>query len=382
MQIHLGSKHLAADVAVALDAHGQQHLVVAAKATWSLPLPGQRPRPLAPQPLVLADEYHGEPGQSPMRYGADMARFKARCDVLFDACAHSPDGRSVTELLAGFELGEQRKFVRVLGARRWRKQLVGWGLSDPQPFTTVPLHHGLALGGTRVHSQDGQPCIEAHLHNPAGRGWGGEYTLDQLNDQPAPQLEHPDRPVTRPDAPSLPQALSAIGRHWLPRRQFAGTYDDAWRRDVFPLLPSDFDEQFHQCAPADQQVPYPQGGDAVRLLNLLPGQADLRFKLPRFKPLVRVLRTDYSQEAPTAVLDTLYFETERQRFSGVWRASVPIRRSLQEIADVAVGPVDPLWWRDRTLGRKGVGCRSCGDDEAPPVMPGASSVGEEAPRNG
>lgn len=378
MQLHIGSKHLAADVAMALDVEGREHLVIVAKATWSIPEPGQRPRPLPPQPLVLADEYLGEPGQSAMRYGADMVRFKPRCDVILDACAHSPTGEPVAQMLAGFEVGGLRKLVRVHGPRRWRRQQSSWRLTAAEPFVTQPLHHGLALGGSREFEHNGQRLTEAHLHNPVGSGWAGTQTLAQLDGQTAPQLEHPEEPVTRPDAQLLPCALSAIGRHWLPRRQFAGTYDEAWQRDVFPLLPLDFDEQFHQCAPLDQQMPYPQGGEAVRLIHLMPGRPEVSFKLPQLKPLVRVLRTDYTQVAPDAHLDTLFLEIEQMRFSAVWRASVPIRRSLQEVTDVAVGPIDPLWWRARAMGRVGVGCRNCREPLKPNRASGDLDEGADA----
>lgn len=367
MQLHVGSRHLAADVAVALDVAGREHLVIVAKATWRIPDPGQRPRPLPPQPIVLADEYYGEPGQSAMRYGADMARFKPRCDVLFDACAHSPDGRPVRELQAGFELAGLRKTVRAVGPRQWRSQLSGWALSAPEPFLKVPLTADYALGGTRTFHQGGQQLVEAHLHNPSGRGWAGRQTLKQFDGQGAPQLEHPDHPVTRPDAMLLPCALSAVGRHWLPRRGHAGTYDDHWRRDVFPLPPADFDERFHQVAPEDQQMPYPTGGETVHLMHLVPDRPALAFALPRLDMQVRVLRADYRQEAPVAVADTLFFEPDQRRFSVVWRASVRQRRGIQEFREVAVGPIDPVWWRQRMAG----GCAGCsdapiaGDDKQP-----------------
>ena len=47
---------------------------------------------------MLADDYYGEPGQSPLRYGADMVRFKPRCDVLFDAVARIPGARMTRTL--------------------------------------------------------------------------------------------------------------------------------------------------------------------------------------------------------------------------------------------------------------------------------------------
>ncbi len=370
MQLHIGSKHLVADVAVALDVTGREHLVVVAKATWGIPQPGQRPRPLPPQPLVVTDEYFGEPGESPMRYGADMARFKPRCDVLFDACAHSPDGRPVRRLQAGFELGPLRKMLQVHGPRHWRRMDGGRDLElgPSGEFTSVPLHHGLAFGGTRWYEQGGQRLCETHEQNPCGLGFAGPQTLPQLNGQPAHQLDHPDHAVDRPGEAVTPAALGAVGRNWLPRRRHAGTYDDAWQRDVFPLLPSDFDEQFHQCAPEDQQMPYPEGGESVRLLHLLPGRPDVQFDLPNFRPRISVLRTDTTQESPAVRLDTLFFETEQRRFSAVWRTSVPIRRGLHEFEACAIGGVDPELWAPGFSGMRG-GCRGCDQTETSVDLP-------------
>lgn len=369
MQLHVGTRHLAADVAVALDVAGREHLVIAVKATWRIPDPGQRPRPLPPQPIVLADEYHGDPGESAMRYGADMARFKPRCDVILDAHAHAPDGLPVRELLAGVEIGEFRKQVRVIGARRWQptgSKRTEFKLTEPEPFVSLPLHHAYAFGGTRpVPTQAGQ--AEVQEFNPVGLGFAGEATWSSMNGLPAPRLEDPARPVRHPGDDAPPWALGAIGRHWLPRRRYAGTYDDRWRRDVFPLLPEDFDERFHQVAPEDQQLPYPQGGEIVRLTHLMKSHAVLDFALPKLDMQVRVLRADYRQEAPTAVVDTLFFEPEERRFSVVWRASVRQHRSIQEFSEVAVGPVDPVWWRQRVSG----GCAGCGDvPGTEPVAPG------------
>lgn len=367
MQLHIGSKHLNAEVSVALDVEGAEHLVIVAKASWRIPEPGQRPRPLPPPPIVFSDEYLGEPGQSAMRYGDDVARFKPRCDVILDAHAHSPTGDPVTSLIAGIEIDDWRKHVRVHGPRQWCKRRSGWELTLAQRFASMPLHHGLALGGTREYKDEGRVLTEAHLHNPAGQGWAGQRTLDQLDGQAAPQLEHPNQPIQQPDAALLPHGLSAVGRHWLPRRGFAGTYDETWQRDVFPLLPPDFDEQFNQCAPQDQQLPYPCGGETVRLINLMPGRPKVTFRLPSLQLPLRVLRSDYTRETPEPVVDTLFFEPEEARFSVVWRTSLPIRRRLQEFSAVAIGPVDRAWWEAKSLGLDEAGCPGCRSDMPQPA---------------
>jgi len=361
MQVHIGSRHLTADVALALDVAGREHLVVVVKSTWSIPQPGQRPRPLPPLALVTSDDYHGEPGASPLRYGDDLARFKPRCDVLFDALAHSPVNTQVHALHVLAQVGTMNKHLRVTGPRKWRIQAGTARLTAPQPFTTMPLHHGLAFGGTRwfKSANSREDLSESLLTNPVGLGFAGANTLRQVNGESAPCLEDPDDPVRRPDGKHRAAALSAVSRYWLPRKGFAGTYDQAWKEEVFPLLPADFDEQFHQCAPRDQQIDYPTGGEPVRLLNMCLSREDIQFNLPRLALQVRVLRSDYSSAAPSAVVDTLYFEPEHQRFSAVWRASLPLRRRLQEIQTVAVGPIDPLWWQDQLVGGNGRGCVGC-----------------------
>ncbi|MFC4161714.1 DUF2169 family type VI secretion system accessory protein [Chitinimonas lacunae] len=360
MQVVIGSRHLAVQTFPALDVSGREHLVVAAKATWQIPEPGQRPLPLPPQELLPVDRFVGEPGLSAPLYGCDLLRFKPRCDVLFDACAHAPGQQPVRELVVGFRLGSLKKLLNVHGPRVWRRRLGGYSLSRGEPFVSMPLHYGMAFGGTRAWQQGDTTLSEALLANPSGIGWAGPHTLEQLDGAPAPSLEAVHEPVERPDGRHAPIALSAIGRHWPPRLAYAGTYDEHWQREIFPFLPEDFDERFHQCAPEDQQIDYPRGGEEVVLLNLLKGRSEVRFRLPNLTAVpVRVLRTDYTTEKIFPPVDTLFFETEENRFSAVWRVSLPIQRRLQEIDTVAVGQIDPHWWNEKTVGS--VGCATCGE---------------------
>jgi hypothetical protein len=365
MEIVINSKHIAADIAVALDVVGREHLVVVAKSTWSIPLTGQRPRPLPPQPLLQTDEYVGKPGESAMRYGADFARYKPRCDVLFDAHAHAPEGTSVPELMVAWQIGSLRKGLRVLGERTWRSTLGILSISKPSPFTSQALHYGLAFGGTRLYPKGKETLGEALLENPSGIGWAGPKTSGGLDGQPAPSLEAVGDPISSPRGKHRPAAFSAIGRHWAPRKDYAGTYDEAWQKNDFPFLPKDYDEQFNQCAPQDQQMAYPQGGEPVVLRNMMPSRPDVRFALPKLDGMqVRALRSDYSSETVNAVVDTLYFEPDEQRFSAVWRVSLPIRRRLQEFNTLAIGPVNAAWWADKAGGLDGTGCAGCGPDAA------------------
>ncbi|MPM15925.1 hypothetical protein SDC9_62299 [bioreactor metagenome] len=363
MEFVCSSNTLRSDYFVALDTSGREHLVVIAKASWRIPHPGQRPRPLYPTPFCDSDEYFGAPGESAIRYGDDHVRYKSRCDVIFDACAYAPERTPVKELTVGIRVGSIQKVIRVIGKRIWRNGVSGFGISDPEPFERMPLHFGHAFGGVRYFERNDELHAEAQLSNPAGIGWAGPATIGTADGTPAANLESINERITFPDDRCVPIALSAVGRHWLPRAQYAGTFDDRWRKEQAPFLPEDFDERFYQCAPADQQIPYPKGGETVQLVHLTPEFKNLKFQLPRMDHMkIHVLRSDLSIETHQAVADTLFFEVDLGRFSVVWRASTPIRRRIQEFTAVVVGNADPHWWKMKRLGLDAmancVGCRS------------------------
>ena len=381
MEVIVGSKYLTVEVICAPDVTGRDHLVVIAKSTWQIPGSGQRPRPLPPQPVEHTDVFVGPPGESAMLYGSDIARFKPRCDVLFNASAHSPDGAPVKELGVVWQVGALRKGIKVHGPRHWRKRLGMVSLSNAAPFTQMPLHFGMAFGGTRTYKkgwgEKAQHVPEPHPNNPDGIGWFGSRTDEDIDGQPAPSLEALDEPVSKPGGKQAPVAFSAIARHWPPRPSFAGTYDDEWLENVFPFMPDDFDEQFHQCAPTDQQMPYPVGQEPVILRNMMAGRPDVRFKLPRLDNVkIRVLRHDYSSDEPVAVVDTMYFEPDEERFTVVWRASLPIRKRMQEFKTIAVGPVNTEWWHRKAGG--GEGCGNCGGSNTAPTLEQDNHQGAEA----
>ncbi|TDR34958.1 hypothetical protein DFR29_1414 [Tahibacter aquaticus] len=351
MEVVTASKYIAAAVAPVLDARGREYLVIVGKSTWQIPRPGQRPRPQAAQPFVESDSYVGEPGLSALRCSDDFARFKPRCDVVFDACAHAPRGEAVTELGVGFRVGPLAKALRVVGPRQWRRTLAGYQLGPPSAFVTLPLHLGFAHGGSRTYpGRDRQPLTDAYSDNPVGIGWMSRLSNETIDGMPAASLEDIADPITQPQHPHRPVTLGAIGRQWPSRQRFAGTSDDHWQRNVFPFLPEDFDEQYFQSAPEDQQMDFPRGGEAVKLINLDPEYPQLEFQLPPLVLPVRVLRRNYRSDLLDARADTVFFETEARRFSVVWRTQVPIARHVSEFELIALGDVDADWWRSRALG--------------------------------
>jgi hypothetical protein len=335
------------DAFPALDVSGHEHLVVIVKSSWYLPAPGQQLLRADPPPLCMSDEFYGEPGESPIRQASDYVRFKARCDVLFDANAHMPGGKPLPWMDVRAQIGDWRKDIHVVGPRKWEQGLIGLTPTRAEDFLTMPLHYGHAYGGSR----SGKTYSEALLSNPMGIGWGGRNSWHTLKGTPVPNLEYPNDPMRAPDAGHRPAALSAVAPGWKPRSQYGGTYDDAWKRDTAPLLPKDFDERFYQSAPPDQQIAYPRGGEPVLLRHMIAGQEEVSFTLPPLTDMkIRILRQDLSAETLSAPADTLFFEPDARRFSVVWRASTPIRRRIYEFYLIATGAVDQAWWESELSG--------------------------------
>jgi hypothetical protein len=363
MELIVNNKWLKASVSTAFDVTGQEHLVIITKATWAIPGEGQRPRPIAPVEFSYSDQYRGEPGVSSLIYGNDFALHKPACDVLFDAYAHSPTGQPVKTLSAGFQIGSLTKAIQVHGTRYWRQNLGIMSLSTAEPFTRMPLHYDLAFGGSLVRTPtDANSTVDTYLPNPIGIGWASSHTRKQLVNQRAPSLEYATDMIKRWNGNHRPAALGAIGSHWQERAQFAGTMNEHWQKNIFPFLPEDFDSRFHQAAPHDQQMPYPEGNETVILINLMQNRPRVEFQLPGigFMP-VRILRKDYSSELLQAVADTLFFEPEEKRFSVVWRTKTPLRKNLREIDCVAAGKVSAEWWRNRSMGTDD--CVTCGNNK-------------------
>jgi len=137
------------------------------------------------------------------------------------------------------------KTLRVTGNREWRCGIAGATLSDPEPFEHMPIVYERAFGGwDRSAADPADHRLEAR--NPVGMGFlhRSEGTIDTR----LPNVEHPGQLMSgRKDKPE-PAGFNAVDCSWTPRRELAGTYDDAWRARRFPLWAEDYDARYGHCA--------------------------------------------------------------------------------------------------------------------------------------
>lgn len=342
----INTTRLKVSYTLGLEPSGRELLVIAIKGTFCLPRETGGFRLHDEQlPLLMADVYHGDPGLSAPRFEIDFAPRKHACDIILDATAHAPGGRPVAEIPVGIRIGNWQKAFKVVGDRHWQAGLGGISISEPVPFTRQAIHYGHAFGGLD-HNHEDPAQHAAFLHNPVGRGFHQHLKREWLDSTPLPNTEALHQPVTDPQGSYAPQAFGPIGRQWAQRACFAGTYDEQWLAEHSPFLPPDFDERYYQAAPADQQLPFPLGGQDVTLLNLTP-EGQRQFTLPSFEAPVWIFPKQGGKEEYRATLDTIVIEPDQERYTLTWRLCRPLRKSLFEIAQILVGRQGEDWWKRR-----------------------------------
>jgi hypothetical protein len=274
---------------------------------------------------------------------------KPRCDVVLLGSAYAPQGRPAERVTVSLRVGPVNKRFDVVGDRGWLADMLGVAPAAPQPFQVMPITYDRAFGGVDNLNPDPETHT-AFFANPVGRGFYPRSKGRPIDGKPMPNTEEQGRPVTDPEESYAPMSFGPVGRGWQPRIQYAGTYDQNWIDNIFPFLPSDFDDRAYQCAPPDQQMDHLRGGEEVVLVNLTP-QGHTTFRLPTVEVPVTFYKANYGEQEVHADGDTLILEPDLGRFSMVWRAALPLRRNMFEVAQVIVGRMPCGWYRARELGK-------------------------------
>ena len=347
MEFH-NATPLVAGYAPGLMKNGRRCLVLVAKATYAFPN-GEAPVHFAEQqqPLCESDRYTGAPGESSPLLESDYAPLKPRCDViLINATAHAPGDRPVRVLEVSLELNDIRKRLRVVGNRHWEFSKRRWRPGTPEPFTRLPVTYENAWGGSDAGEREGER--ETCTGNPVGKGYYCRIEEERVSGRLLPNLEPLDRTLKHPGDNLPPLAFGPVARNWTPRRDHAGTYDQAWMENRRPLLPEDFDERYYQCAPEDQQTDHLRGGEEVVLRHLTP-EGETRFTLPQREVPMQVILREGTRHNLDPRLDTLIIDPQARCFTLTWRARVGLRRSLHEVETLIVGRPTRGWEHARRM---------------------------------
>ena len=134
---------------------GRELLVVAVKATFTIPENGEVPVLADEQvPLTEADEFTGEPGYSAILYETDYAHRKPYCDVLLNGSAYAPDGKATDKVKVSMQVGKMQKSFNVVGDRVWDRFLLHTSPTLPLEFVSKVISYDVAYGGVDIAKKD------------------------------------------------------------------------------------------------------------------------------------------------------------------------------------------------------------------------------------
>lgn len=320
------------------DVDHKPKLTIVVKATFVIGREGEDVRPTPKQLPIFSNDIMTDVKPPAVRFESDLVPFKPCTDVVLVGRAYAPEGKPVTEMVAGLRVGQLRHGVAVIGDRNWQTQLLDRPtISYTQPFVTMDLVYERAFGG--FDRPAGMYCKENHV----GTGFVGKRSGERLEGLHLPNLEDPRNLINAWNSRPRPAGFGFYGRNWAPRLAYAGTYDDKYVKERHPLLPVDFSYRFFNGAHPDLQVGgYLRGDEEVDLLNVCPGASRLHFRLPGLLPKITVARwtvppgkwvqehagPDGSlpselplvEEPLKPVLDTLVFVPDQGVFYEVFRA--------------------------------------------------------------
>jgi uncharacterized protein YjbI with pentapeptide repeats len=280
---------------------------------------------LIAQGSMSADTYREEDEEraGECLYPGDFADWKPRAEVMLRGTCHTPFGKPLTECPVRFEVGPWSKILRVVGRRFWSDDLPNAVMSEPAPFTTMPLGYASAFGGP------------GYAENPVGKGFAGREL---------PSVEHAGRVIRgRRDDPG-PAGFGPINPAWPGRAQKLGKeYGPRWRRERRPFYAEDFDFTYFNAAPADQQLDgYMRGDEALLFQNLHPTEQVLETRLPglRVRAFVKDDRQRFREVGMS--LDTLFADLEEGRLYLTWRGlDATLTDDMKDVKTVLVAS-EPL----------------------------------------
>jgi hypothetical protein len=286
--------------------------------------------------LVLGDEqvqvragdvaHFPEAEDSSIRYPADLCTEKRGTDVVIVGEAVSP--RPALALDVAAQVRDRKVCLRVHGERVYYRGALGVTVGPAAPFERKPIVWERAYGGTSADKS----AVERR--NPVGRGFG--RSASELVGTPAPQIEDPAHPITTAADRPEPAGLGAIGPHWSPRAERAGTFDEAWKRTRMPRMPADFDVRHNNVAPAALQFDPPLGaGEPIALLGMT-ADGLWKVELPTVHVSLHGRYHDGRVVTARPAIDTVIVEPLDDRIELTLRHAFPMGRGKVALREIRV----------------------------------------------
>ncbi|WP_432467847.1 DUF2169 domain-containing protein [Agarivorans sp. Z349TD_8] len=199
----------------------------------------------------------------------DMGFAKPKGEVLVAGAAYPSQGQAAERCRVALQVGPVDKSLVVVGDRYLRHRWLT-KLSQPQPFSRMPLSYERAYGGPNMPN------------NPIGRGAGCKNQGTKL--QPLANFYYPSDNQRLGYQPKHPAGLGQLDIGWPQRSRYQGTYDEKWLAERHPGFPQDADPKLFLAAAEDQHFnAFIEPQTAFKLSGLHPEISTIAGILPNIR---------------------------------------------------------------------------------------------------
>lgn len=251
------------------DKDGREVFTNIVKATYSLATNNSLKIAEEQVPVTMADEFWGDPGASPVKYESELAVYKPSTDLILLGYACNYIGKKIKSIDVSFGAGPVKNTATV---------------KSEEALEQIPLYF-------MDNFLEKKGWFESSVN---GNGFG------------------------------------FYPKQYKPRVQYAGTYDDRWRKERFPFLPEDFDYRFFQAAyPQLITKSYLKGNEIIFAENVSV-YGSILFNLPGISISVETIFEQKSIKEKVN-LDTVILEPSNKRLILVWRQMIPCHNMIKDI---------------------------------------------------
>jgi uncharacterized protein YjbI with pentapeptide repeats len=242
----------------------------------------------------------------------DMCMPKPQGEVLVIGRCFAPKGVPVSASEVRLRIGPIDKTLYVFGDRFWkRKGGMLKTISDPVPFTEMPVSYENAFGGPE------------YKKNPLGKGHVPVKSDKGETVHPLPNIEDPRDLIDSPKKKPEPAGFGPIDLTWPQRMDKVGTYDQKWLEELFPGLAADMDPTYFNMAPEDQWIDtFFNGDESAEIRGMHPEKKTVKAMLPGIKSRCFVNQKTRNGEEFKEVktsLDTVWLFPHAEKGIILWR---------------------------------------------------------------